>query len=281
MLDADVTSGVDEDIEAVVISCGHGPVSTRRPAISRRDVLKYAAAAPAVAGLGGALAGAVSAALAPATASAAPLGILLDYAAGVIPASAIRAAGASGAIRYVSDRRPGGAWMLGKPIQLPEARDLYQSGLKIVSCYQFGKQDSADWLGGQAAGVQHAKRGWQLHVAAGGSYGAPDLRLDRRRPDPRAVQTAGRALSARVGVGARAPAGRRVRQLQDHRLGTAGRPRFVLLATQLGFAQGVHPPGGAPAPGRDRQAQRRVASASTSTTSSSRASASGTRLTDQ
>ena len=73
----------------------------------------------------------------------------------------------------MSDRRPGGGWMLGKPIQLPEARDLYQSGLKIVSCYQYGKQDTADWLGGQNAGVMHAKRGWQLHVAAGGSYGAP------------------------------------------------------------------------------------------------------------
>ena len=45
------------------------------------------------------------------------------------------------------------------------------NGLKIVSCYQYGKQDSADWLGGQNAGVAHAKRGWQLHVAAGGSYG--------------------------------------------------------------------------------------------------------------
>ena len=110
---------------------------------------------------------------APSTASAAPLGVLLDYAAGVISASDIRGAGALGAIRYVSDRRPGGAWMLGKPIQLPEARDLYHNGLKIVSCYQYGKQDSADWLGGQNAGVAHAKRGWQLHVAAGGSYGAP------------------------------------------------------------------------------------------------------------
>jgi hypothetical protein len=137
--------------------------------ISRRDVLKYAAAAPAIVGLGGALTAALSAP----TASAAPLGLLLDYAAGVIKASDIRAAGANGAIRYVSDRRPGGAWMLGKPIQLPEARDLYQNGLKIVSCYQYGKEDNADWLGGQAAGVQHAKRGWQLHVAAGGSYGAP------------------------------------------------------------------------------------------------------------
>jgi Domain of unknown function (DUF1906)/TAT (twin-arginine translocation) pathway signal sequence len=140
--------------------------------ISRRDVLRYAAAAPAVLGLAGTLS-AVAAATGPSTASAAPLGVLLDYAAGVIPATAIRAAGAAGAIRYVSDRRPGGDWMLGKPIQLPEARDLYQSGLKIVSCYQYGKEDSADWLGGQNAGVQHAKRGWQLHLAAGGSYGAP------------------------------------------------------------------------------------------------------------
>jgi hypothetical protein len=131
-------------------------------------MLKLTAAAPAVLGLGAA----VSAVSAP-QASAAPLGILLDYAAGVIPAADIRASGAVGAIRYVSDRRPGGEWMLGKPIQLPEARDLYRNGLKIVSCYQFGKQDSADWLGGQNAGVLHAKRGWQLHVAAGGSYGAP------------------------------------------------------------------------------------------------------------
>jgi hypothetical protein len=140
--------------------------------ISRREVLRYAAAAPAVLGLVGTLS-AVAAATSPPTASAAPLGVLLDYAAGVIPATAIRAAGAAGAIRYVSDRRPGGAWMLGKPIQLPEARDLYQNGLKIVSCYQYGKEDSADWLGGQNAGVQHAKRGWQLHLAAGGSNGAP------------------------------------------------------------------------------------------------------------
>jgi Domain of unknown function (DUF1906)/TAT (twin-arginine translocation) pathway signal sequence len=140
--------------------------------ISRRDLLKGAAAAPAAVAVGAGLQ-ALASAMAPPSASAAPLGVLLDYAAGVIKASDIRAVGALGAIRYVSDRRPGGAWMLGKPIQLPEARDLYHNGLKIVSCYQYGKQDTADWLGGQNAGVAHAKRGWQLHVAAGGSYGAP------------------------------------------------------------------------------------------------------------
>jgi Domain of unknown function (DUF1906)/TAT (twin-arginine translocation) pathway signal sequence len=140
--------------------------------ISRRDVLKGAAAVPAALAVGTGLQ-ALASTVASAPASAAPLGVLLDYAAGVISASDIRSAGALGAIRYVSDRRPGGAWMLGKPIQLPEARDLYHNGLKIVSCYQYGKQDTADWLGGQNAGVAHAKRGWQLHLAAGGSYGAP------------------------------------------------------------------------------------------------------------
>jgi hypothetical protein len=101
------------------------------------------------------------------------LGVLLDYAAGVISAADLKAAGALGAIRYVSDRRPGGNWMLGKPIQLPEAQDLVKAGLKIVSNYQYGKQETADWLGGQQAGILHAKRGWQLHTAAGGPAGAP------------------------------------------------------------------------------------------------------------
>ncbi|WP_273735709.1 DUF1906 domain-containing protein [Mycolicibacterium septicum] len=140
--------------------------------ISRRELLKYAAAAPALLGLGAGLASVGAGVTAP-PAGAAPLGVLLDYAAGVIPAADIRTSGAIGAIRYVSDRRPGGAWMLGKPIQLPETRDLYQNGLKIVSCYQYGKEHTADWLGGQNAGIQHAKRGWQLHSSAGGSVGAP------------------------------------------------------------------------------------------------------------
>ena len=136
--------------------------------MSRRSVLKFAAATPAMIGLG-----AAAGSLCAPSASADGLGVLLDYAAGVIPASQIRAAGAVGSIRYVSDRRPGGSWMLGKPIQLPEARDLNQNGLKIVSCYQYGKQSSADWLGGQSAGVTHAQRGSQLHSAAGGPAGAP------------------------------------------------------------------------------------------------------------
>ena len=136
--------------------------------MSRRDVLKFAAAIPALIGFGVA-----AESLCASSASADGLGVLLDYAAGVIPASQIRAAGAAGSIRYVSDRRPGGNWMLGKPMEIAEARDLSQNGLKIVSCYQYGKESSADWLGGQSAGIQHARRGWQLHTAAGGPAGAP------------------------------------------------------------------------------------------------------------
>ena len=136
--------------------------------MSRRELLRFAAATPALIALGEA-----AASLRAPSASADGLGVLLDYAAGVIPANQIRAAGALGSIRYVSDRRPGGAWMLGKPMQIDEARDLHQSGLKIVSCYQYGKEASADWLGGQGAGVTHAKRGWQLHMAAGGPANVP------------------------------------------------------------------------------------------------------------
>ena len=136
--------------------------------LSRRTMLKFAAAAPAAAGLG-----ALSGAIAPAAASADSLGILFDYAAGVLSAADIKAAGGLGAIRYVSDRRPGAQWMLGKPMVLAGARDLYQAGLEIVSNYQFGKASTADWLGGQAAGVTHAKRGWELHTAAGGPVAAP------------------------------------------------------------------------------------------------------------
>ena len=136
-------------------------------------------------------------------------------------------------------------------------RDLYQSGLKIVSCYQYGKQDTADWLGGQTAGVQHAKRGWQLHVAAGGSYGAPiyasiddDPSLEQYKQQVAPYLRGWEAVLGHQRVGVYANS-------QDHRLGPAGRPRRLLLAAQLGLAEGVHPSRRAPASGRDRQAQRR------------------------
>jgi len=137
--------------------------------VTRRSLLRYAATTP-MAALGlGAIAEVVSAAVA----GADSLGVLLDYSAGVLGAADIKAAGAVGAIRYVSDRRPGASWMLGKPMKIDEARELSQAGLKIVSNYQFGKQETSDWLGGQPAGITHAERGVELHTAAGGPATAP------------------------------------------------------------------------------------------------------------
>lgn len=135
-------------------------------AVTRRSLLKFAAAGPVALGLG-------TAATRGAVASADSLGVLFDYSAGVLSAADIKAAGAAGAIRYVSDRRPGANWMIGKPMKLEEARDLSQAGLKVVSNYQFGKGATADWLGGQPAGVTHGKRGVELHTAAGGPATAP------------------------------------------------------------------------------------------------------------
>ncbi len=218
--------------------------------ISRRDLLKGAAAAPAALAL-------ASGAGARPSASAAQPGVLLDYAAGVIGAAELRASGALGAIRYVSDRRPGGDWMLGKPIQLPEARDLYGNGLKIVSCYQYGKQDTADWLGGQNAGVAHAKRGWQLHVAAGGSYGAPiyasiddDPSYDQYKQQVAPYLRGWEAVLGHQRVGVYANSKTIEWALQDG-LGV------LLLAAQLGIAGESRPPGRAFASGGDRQAVRR------------------------
>ena len=46
------------------------------------------------------------------------LGTVIDYAGGVPSGRAVKAAGHLGAVRYVSERRPGANWMLGKPVTL-------------------------------------------------------------------------------------------------------------------------------------------------------------------
>jgi hypothetical protein len=102
-----------------------------------------------------------------------PGGDLIDYAGGVPSAEAIKAAGFAGAIRYVSDRRPGAEWMVGKPMLIGEAQALQAAGLAVVSCYQFGKGETSDWRGGYDAGLKHAKRGLELHLAAGGPANKP------------------------------------------------------------------------------------------------------------
>ncbi|NKX88515.1 DUF1906 domain-containing protein [Nocardia coubleae] len=130
--------------------------------VTRREFFGFAAAATTL-GLG----------LAATPAAAQSYGTLVDYAAGVPSAAAIKAAGHIGVIRYVSDRRPGAEWMEGKPLLPGEVEDLWAHGLSIVSNYQFGKGPTADWRGGLEAGKQHAERGWELHTAAGGPDTAP------------------------------------------------------------------------------------------------------------
>ena len=112
-------------------SLGTTDLRPSRP-VSRRDALRYAAAASALAGLGAAAAGAT----APVASAAAPT--LIDFAMRQIPAQDIRAAGHAGVINYVSTSRPGSS-MGAKPITLPYAQSLAAAGLAIVSNYQYGK----------------------------------------------------------------------------------------------------------------------------------------------
>ena len=134
--------------------------------VSRRDALRFASAATALAGLS-AVAGTGTAT------AAAPT--LIDYAMRQISAQDVRAAGHAGVINYVSTSRPGSSFGA-KPITLPYARELYAAGLVIVSNYQYGKPGGtapSDFTRGQAGGVADARTGWQLHTAAGGGQSAP------------------------------------------------------------------------------------------------------------
>ena len=109
-----------------------------------------------------------------ATAQGRILGTVIDYAAGVPSAASIKAAGHLGAVRYVSQRRPGTEnWMLGKPVTLTETRSLAAEGLQTASVYQFGRAETADWLQGAAGAAVHAPQAIALHVAAGGPTDRP------------------------------------------------------------------------------------------------------------
>ncbi|MGB3770009.1 MAG: DUF1906 domain-containing protein [Rhodococcus sp. (in: high G+C Gram-positive bacteria)] len=135
--------------------------------VSRRQLFRFAAAGSVAVGLTGLASRGV------ASATSTSLGTIVDYSGGVPSAGSIAAAGHVGAIRYVSDRRPGAEWMMGKPMAAGEASDLTAAGLQVVSCYQYGKAETADWRGGYAAGVKHATRGLELHTAAGGPVDRP------------------------------------------------------------------------------------------------------------
>lgn len=120
-----------------------------------------------------ALAGATLGSTAQAHAQGRVLGTVIDYAGGVPSGRAVKAAGHLGAVRYVSERRPGANWMLGKPVTLGETQDFAANDLATASVYQFGRAETADWLGGAAAAARHAPEAMRLHASAGGPTGRP------------------------------------------------------------------------------------------------------------
>ncbi|QRP97029.1 DUF1906 domain-containing protein [Corynebacterium sp. FDAARGOS 1242] len=133
--------------------------------LSRRSLFKASAIALAAGAVGS---------QAPAALAVGPaLGTIIDFSAGVPSASAIKAAGHLGAIRYVSQRRPDAQWMKGKPVTLAETKANAAAGLKTASIYQFGRAETADWLNGAAGAGVHAPQAIAIHKAAGGPTGRP------------------------------------------------------------------------------------------------------------
>lgn len=98
---------------------------------------------------------------------------LVDFSANFVDPLAMKLAGFSGAILYMSDRRPGAEWMLAKPATKDYCDSLRAAGLEVVSNYQFGKGATSDWVGGFDGGVKHAQLALAKHLAAGGPKDAP------------------------------------------------------------------------------------------------------------
>lgn len=135
------------------------------PSLSRRGLLKASALAVT--------AGAIGAA-APSAAALGPVrGTIIDFSSGIPSPTAIKRAGHIGAIRYVSNKRPGAAWMTGKPVTLQEAAANAAAGLPTASVYQFGRAETADWKQGAAGAAIHAPQAISLHKAAGGPTHRP------------------------------------------------------------------------------------------------------------
>ena len=135
------------------------------PSLSRRGLLKASALVLTVGAIGTAAPSAV--ALGPVR------GTIIDFSSGIPSPDAIKRAGHIGAIRYVSNKRPGAAWMTGKPVSLQEAAANAAAGLPTASVYQFGRAETADWKQGAAGAAIHAPQAISLHKAAGGPTNRP------------------------------------------------------------------------------------------------------------
>lgn len=97
---------------------------------------------------------------------------LVDYSAAVPSAKAVKDAGFVGAVRYTADARE--AWMKGKPLTRKEAEDYTNNGLWLASNYQYSKggNETSDWTV-PSDGPADARRGLEIHKAAGGPDDAP------------------------------------------------------------------------------------------------------------
>jgi len=135
------------------------------PSLSRRGLLKASALALTAGAIGTA---------APSAAALGPVrGTIIDFSSGIPSPAAIKRAGHIGTIRYVSNKRPGAAWMTGKPVTLQEAAANAAAGLPTASVYQFGRAETADWKQGAAGAAIHAPQAISLHKAAGGPTHRP------------------------------------------------------------------------------------------------------------
>ncbi|EFV13425.2 hypothetical protein HMPREF9336_01714 [Segniliparus rugosus ATCC BAA-974] len=133
--------------------------------MSRREALRYAAAAPVLAAL--------PASFAPTASADGPK--LVDFTERLVGVDQIKAAGYQGALVYVSELRPTANFDF-KPVTREYADALRAAGLHVVSCYQYGKPAEptpSDFTRGYDGGVADAQTALRLHKAAGGPDTAP------------------------------------------------------------------------------------------------------------
>lgn len=100
----------------------------------------------------------------------------VDFAATLIPARDIKAAGHQAVLCYVSPSRPGSNFGA-KPVTRAYTDSLRAEGLDVVSIWQYGKPGNAqapsDWTTGFDGGVRMARAANDQHLVAGGSPNAP------------------------------------------------------------------------------------------------------------
>ncbi|QGJ95073.1 lysin A [Gordonia phage RedWattleHog] len=116
----------------------------------------------------------------------------IDFSAAQIDPKAIKAAGITAVINYVSEARPSASWMKAvKPMSADYAARLRAEGIEIVSNYQFGKTGDptpSDWRGGYEAGKRHGQIALANHWKANGAPWRPCYAPCDDNPTPAEVE---------------------------------------------------------------------------------------------